>query len=65
MLSASVLAVPLLSMVSCFCPRQWEFEGQLQLQTIRLFAFPSLPLEEEKQGRERDSQGCWGMEREG
>lgn len=36
MLSAPVLAVPLLTMVSCLCPRRWEFEGQWQLQTIRL-----------------------------
>lgn len=31
-----VLAVLLLTMVSCLCPRQWEFEGQQQLQIIRL-----------------------------
>ena len=59
MLSASVLAVPLLTMVSCLCPRQWEFEGQRQPHVIRLCASPC-PLRR-RNGGEREEEG----EREG
>lgn len=69
MLSAPVLAVPLLTMVSCLCPRRWEFEGQRQLQTIRLCVCVFVPAPGGGQAwereREPESQGCWGMEREG
>lgn len=60
MLSASVLAVPLLTMVSCLCARQWEFEGQRQPRVIRLCASPC-PLRRRNGGeRGRERERCWG-----
>lgn len=64
MLSAAVLAVPPLTMVSCFCLRRWEFEGQRQI--IRLCVSPFAPRGGEEAGeRESHTVRDVGGEREG
>lgn len=60
MLSGAVLAVPLLTMVSCFCPCQWDFLKGSGSDRSSDSVSPPPPQRRANRGGEGDSRGCWG-----